>query len=203
MMNVSSTSTAASTSGRITEATLRLMAERGLGGVTMKAVAEAAGIARQTLYNHFPDVESIVGAAIEAHQAESIAALSAVLTAIQSPKARLEHLVRHAAAAAVHHQPVGALQHGLSPGARESLQRHDAEILAIIEDTLRRGRSTGDFRSSIDIYRDARLIKRILEGAAALSSADSDSVLDTVAVTTRTLLSAVTSGNAGASGAKR
>ena len=41
-------------------ATFELVAEEGLGSVTMTAIADRADVARQTLYNHFNDVEQIV-----------------------------------------------------------------------------------------------------------------------------------------------
>ena len=45
---------------RITAAALTLVAERGMSGVTMSAVAAEAGVARQTVYNHFSDVDAII-----------------------------------------------------------------------------------------------------------------------------------------------
>ncbi len=41
-----------------------LLAERGLGGVSMSLLAQRAGIARATLYNHFPDFERVLAALV-------------------------------------------------------------------------------------------------------------------------------------------
>jgi AcrR family transcriptional regulator len=182
---------AMTTADRIIEATLGLMVERGLSGVTMTAVAEAAGVARQTLYNHFSDVEGIVVAAIEAHQHESLAALRAVLATIDSPTARLEHLVRHVAAGAVHHHPVPAVHHGLSAAVRGSLLAYDRALLSIIADTLRAGLAAGELRPDVDAARDARLIQRMLDGVTELVSENPAAVGDVVATSTRTLLASV------------
>lgn len=176
---------------RIIEATLGLIAERGLGGITMTAVAHAAGIARATLYNHFHDVEAIVVAAIETHQDESLAALRAMLATIDSPTARLEHLVRHVAAGAIHHHHVPTVRYGLSAAVRESLLAHDRAFLSIIEDTLSTGLAAGAFRSDLDTARDAQLIHRMLDGVAELVSADPSAVGDVVATSTRTLFASV------------
>lgn len=46
----------------ILDATAALVAERGLTGVTMSAIAQAGGIGRATLYKYFPDVASILAA---------------------------------------------------------------------------------------------------------------------------------------------
>ena len=189
----------ASTPDRIIEATLRLMTERGLGGVTMKAIAETAGVARQTLYNHFGDVESIVAQAIEAHRIESLAALRGVLATIEYPLARLEHLVRHSAAGAVHHHPFVGIQHSLSASVQATLLRHDSEVLSIIEDALKAGIAGGDLRADVDVKRDAHLMKRMLDAVAELVSTNPEEVQDAVAAATRTLLASVTARGAGTS----
>lgn len=44
----------------ILDNTFALVAEHGLGSVTMTQIAEATGIGRATLYKYFPDVESIL-----------------------------------------------------------------------------------------------------------------------------------------------
>jgi AcrR family transcriptional regulator len=41
-------------------ATVELVAEQGLRGVTMSQIAERTGIGRATLYKYFPDVEAIL-----------------------------------------------------------------------------------------------------------------------------------------------
>jgi len=185
------------TRNRIVEAALGLMAERGFAGVTMKAVAETAGIARQTLYNHFPDVDSIVAEAIEAHQVENLQALRGVLATIESPVARLEHLVRQAAASAVHHHPAAGIQHGLSAEMQTTLDRHDAELLSIIEGTLQAGIESDEFRADLDVSRDAHLIRRMLDAVADLVATNHDELHATVTAATRTLLAAVAPSGAG------
>ncbi|MGD2044352.1 MAG: TetR/AcrR family transcriptional regulator, partial [Acidimicrobiia bacterium] len=44
----------------IQDAAVRLVGELGMPNVSMSAVAEKAGVSRQTLYNHYSDLESIV-----------------------------------------------------------------------------------------------------------------------------------------------
>src|ERR1700675_1986151 len=45
--------------GAIVEAAVRLFLERGFGAVSMDELAEAAGVARRTLYNQFTNKEEI------------------------------------------------------------------------------------------------------------------------------------------------
>ena len=68
-----------STDDRIIHAALTLIAHEGLGAVTMRSIAESAGISRQTLYNHYPDIDSIVAGALRRHNEESIQLLESSL----------------------------------------------------------------------------------------------------------------------------
>ena len=48
------------TIARIIDATVALVADKGLGATSMSQVAERSGIGRATLYSYFPDVEHIL-----------------------------------------------------------------------------------------------------------------------------------------------
>ena len=176
---------------RITHATLELIARHGFGRVTMSAVAGAAGVARQTLYNHYPDVNSIVGAAIERHSAESLQSLESVLAAIDSPAERLDHLVRHSAAVAQHLHGSLALRHGLSQHARSVIEPYSARLRAIIENILREGIAESLFRQDLNPQRDAALLQHLLEGMISLVVAEPDHLPAIVNTTTRTVRAAL------------
>ncbi|MFC0509277.1 TetR/AcrR family transcriptional regulator [Micromonospora costi] len=45
----------------------RLIAERGTGGLTVREIARAAGVADGVLYNHFADKEELLAYALHAH----------------------------------------------------------------------------------------------------------------------------------------
>lgn len=53
-----------STRGRILEATTELLAERGLGGTSTRAICEAAGITAPTLYHHFGTKDALFEAVV-------------------------------------------------------------------------------------------------------------------------------------------
>ena len=72
---------------RIMRATFELVAEEGLGSVTMTAIADRADVARQTLYNHFADVEQIVIAGIEEYNDVGFAHLTELLEATATTEA--------------------------------------------------------------------------------------------------------------------
>jgi AcrR family transcriptional regulator len=79
---------------RIAEAAFELISARGMAGVTMSAIAAGAGVARQTLYNHFADVEGIVLWAVDQYEAAGMEQLRQIVAATEGPAAQLEQLVR-------------------------------------------------------------------------------------------------------------
>ncbi len=174
---------------RIIHAALGLIVEHGIGGVTMSAVARQAGVARQTLYNHYPDIESIVYAAVDAHQRESLDQLSELIRTVDSPSGRLEHLVRHTAAVAAHSHP--NFKHGFSSKHQELLAQYDRGFRTLVEAALRDGVKTREFRADIDPRPDAVLLQRMIEGAGELVSNDPDNGAATVTTAVKTVLAAV------------
>ena len=179
----------ATANDRILHAAIELMAERGIAGITMSAVASAANVARQTLYNHYPDVESVVFAATNAHQRESIEHLTQVLSTIDSPSSRIEHLVRHAAALAAHGHP--SVRDGFSPQVAELLVAHDHEQRRLIATALRDGMARREFREDIDVERDSVLLQRMIEAVGELVAASPDETTAVVVTAVRSALGAV------------
>ena len=152
---------------RIIIAALGLIAERGMAGVTMSAVAGDAGVARQTLYNHFPDVESIVLAGTGEHAAEAWDQLQRVVAAAAGPRAKLEQVVRYTVAASGHGAHAGWLEAGLSVEAQEKLHGHTRKARQLIAEILSAGVAEGTFRADLDIEVAASLIQHLLGTAGA------------------------------------
>ena len=138
------------TDDRIIHATLTLISERGFGGVTMSLVADAAGVARQTLYNHYGDVDSIVAAAIDRHNRESIDLLDAALQVAESPADRIEQMVRHFVMVGTHAHHAIDLGSGLSPDVRATLDSYNEAVEGHIRSILEDGQAIGVFRSDLD-----------------------------------------------------
>ncbi len=178
-----------STQDRILVAALQLISEQGMAGLTMSAIATRADVARQTLYNHYPDIESVVYAATISHQQDSYAQLAAVLATIESPAARLEHLVRHTAALSSQGHPW--IKGGFSPRLSELIAQHDTAVRELVEDTLRLGRDQGGFRYDLDLDVDPLLIQRMIEACGELVATSPDDMAAIVAGAVRSVLAAV------------
>jgi AcrR family transcriptional regulator len=171
---------------RIAAATLELIAEQGLAGVGMSAVAERAGVARQTLYNHFPDIESIVTTVIEEHEEWGLAAISRLLEGQQGPASKLEQLIRHSVAMGAHRPELSSLENSLSARAQRELRAHRDRTEEIVKEVLAEGVAEGVFRSDLDLNLDASLIQALM-----MSAAGTDDVAGLAGAMVRFVLSAV------------
>jgi AcrR family transcriptional regulator len=61
------------THARILAVAYRLFYRRGYGRVSIDAVAEAAGVTKRTVYQHFESKDALVGALLDAQEAEALA----------------------------------------------------------------------------------------------------------------------------------
>lgn len=175
---------------RIMHATYELVAEAGLGSVTMTAIADRADVARQTLYNHFTDVEQIVIAGIEEYNTTGFTHLNELLAATESPEAKLDLLVRHSVAVANHRSLGFDLRTALSAEARAHLDRHMMSFRSSIELILAEGVADGSFDESIDPGVYAVLVEGLLLAAADLAT-EGDDPAGAASVTTAAVLNVV------------
>ena len=67
---------------RILQATLRLIGEQGIGAVTNRAVARAAGVSLGSLTYHFPSQEDLLREALQTFVDEEIARITAYVTSL-------------------------------------------------------------------------------------------------------------------------
>ena len=179
------------TDDRIVHATLTLISERGFGGVTMSLVAEAAGVARQTLYNHYGDVDSIVAGAIDRHNQESIDLLNAALGVAESPTDKIEQMVRHFVMVGTHAHDAIELGSGLSPHVRATLDSYNEAVEGHVRSILEDGQAIGDFRSDLVPEIDTILTRSLLDGIAELAASTPDQAARIATAGTRTVLAAL------------
>lgn len=159
---------------RIMRATFELVAEEGLGSVTMTAIADRADVARQTLYNHFTDVEQIVIAGIEESNTSGFAHLQELLEATEIAEAKLDLLVRHTVAATSHGHTVADIRNALSAEARAHLDQHMTSFRSLIASIIADGVADGSLDVSIDPAVYAVLVEALLLAAAEISAESDD-----------------------------
>jgi len=161
---------------RIIDATVALVAEKGLGNVTMTEIAERADVARQTLYNRYPDVEQVMIAAVEEYEQSGFAHLVGLVDATGSAEGKIDLLARHAVAAPDHGHGVTEVASALSPEGRARLDQHQVTFRRLIASIISFGIDEGVFDPSIDPERHAVLVQGVLLSASDLSAAEDDPV---------------------------
>ncbi|MEN8040068.1 MAG: TetR/AcrR family transcriptional regulator [Actinomycetota bacterium] len=179
------------TDDRIIHATLTLISEHGLGVVTMSQVADVAGVARQTLYNHYGDINGIAAAAIDRHNRESIDLLEAALQIAESPADKIEQMVRHFVMVGSHAQHAFDFGIGLSAEVRAVLDSYKEAIERHISDILGDGRHSGDFRPDLTLEIDTALTRALLDGLYGLAADTPDQASRIATTGTRTILAAL------------
>lgn len=64
---------------QLIDAALKVIVEQGYEGVSIEAIARAAGVTRPVIYDHFPNLGSLLGALIEREEHYALAQLAAVV----------------------------------------------------------------------------------------------------------------------------
>jgi len=77
------------TEERILTAALGLIGRRGVRGLGMREIAEAAGVSRGTLYRYFPSKDHVLTGAADYDERRFSLGLDAVLAAVQTPEERI------------------------------------------------------------------------------------------------------------------
>lgn len=176
---------------RIVDAAITLVGEHGIAGVTMVAVARAAGVARATLYNHYPDVPSILADAATTHNEHAIDGLRQALAVVSSPPQAIEQLVRYIASISRHGHTL-TTHHTFPPELHGTLAAFDTELDLQIEQILTDGIVTGDFRPGLDASTTAILFRHALVGVSELVAATPEDAAHIVDDAATTLLAAIT-----------
>ncbi|NOR62894.1 MAG: TetR family transcriptional regulator [Rhodobacteraceae bacterium] len=118
---------------RIVSAAMEVIQNEGLSRVNMSKLAEAAGMTRQTLYNHFPDVESIITATLQMHGEAMQKHLAETTDAAEGAIAKLLAFAAfHIEAAAFGHENI-SLEAGLSAKGRAHVADYERAAFSLLE----------------------------------------------------------------------
>jgi AcrR family transcriptional regulator len=130
----------AETVDRILDAAARLFDERGYRGTTTNHVAEAAGISVGSLYQYFPNKDSLLVALAERHLAETAEAFGARLAELAAREPTIDEVTRSLVALALERNDSSQL-HALlftdAPRTPELVAQFDALTAAIADDLAR------------------------------------------------------------------
>jgi TetR/AcrR family transcriptional regulator, regulator of autoinduction and epiphytic fitness len=134
----------------ILRAALAELGEAGYGAFTIESVAARAGVAKSTIYRHWPDKVSLIGDAFETAHEHAVPAVEG-LTARES----LQTLLGHVAGVVVDSlfsSCIPALIEGAErdPRLREFRHRYSAHRRQSLAALIARGVADGEFRAGVD-----------------------------------------------------
>ena len=148
----------------VLDATAELVFAQGVRGVTMAAVAEAAGIGRATLYKYFPDLDAILLAWHERHVAARLERLTTMVQAGDDPHEALRAVLQAYAFSERHAAELPEL-HGAGH-ASEARQ----QLLGFVRDLVSQGVAAGTLRDDVPAAELAAFCLHALAAARALRS---------------------------------
>ena len=132
---------------RLFGAMSRLMGERGFDAITLADIAQAAGVGRTAVYNHFADKESMLVGFIMHETGQYIAALEAEISDVDDPTEQLRAYVRAQCVLKrdYHLAPGPDLRSVLSRGTQQRVREHVVVVEAMLRRILAAGIESGDF----------------------------------------------------------
>ncbi|PFG41764.1 TetR family transcriptional regulator [Isoptericola jiangsuensis] len=142
-----------------------LMAERGFDTITLADIAQAAGVGRTAVYNHFSDKESLLLGFIT-HETEQYAlTLERSLAEVDEPIDQLRTYIRQQAqlTRVFHLAPGPDLRTVLSRSTLARLREHAVVVESILKRILHDGIETGAFPPQ-DIDPTVQLVNACLSG---------------------------------------
>lgn len=161
----------------IIRATLSLVEARGMVSVSLSDIAAEAGVSRQTVYNHFPDVAAVIEAALHMHGSAMVAHLEGLMAAVDTPREKMLAAARFMIDMADPGHAALPLEAGLSPEARARLDRHAEAIRDHVATVL--GPDVAPVR--------ADLVWSLIEAAAQSAARHPEAKADILAVLTAAL----------------
>ncbi len=182
----------ASPQERIIEAALTLIASEGMSQVSMAKIAQTAGVARQTLYNHYADIPAIITDVVHHHNTQAIAQLDQAMSVVDGPADAIRQLIRHVVAANAHAGHAPDVMGALPASAREALSSFDDAVERHLAAALEAGVASGEFRSDINVALDSVIIRHGIAGVVDVVAANPEAGPRVVADAVRTLLAGVT-----------
>jgi len=134
----------------IRQAALDELGDVGYGAFTIESVAARAGVAKSTIYRHWPDKLALIADAFETFHEQAVPDIQGI-----SPRERIQLLVHHVAQILVDSTfsaCIPALIEGAErdPRVREFHHRYSAARRQSLIDVIAEGVAAGDFLAGLD-----------------------------------------------------
>jgi AcrR family transcriptional regulator len=164
---------------QLLDAALSVIVEQGYGGVSIEAVARTAGVTRPVVYDHFPNLVTLLHALVEREERYSLEQLDHVVPpepGEADPVQTLAGGVRRFLDAVVSRPATWRLillpLDGTPAIVRDHVESNRARMLARIERLVRRSVEHGNLPSDLDVPLAARAIRDLGEEAGRMVLTD-------------------------------
>ena len=165
---------------QLLDATLGLIAAEGYAGVSMEAVARAAGVSKPVVYDLFPDRGALLQALLEREEARALATLATVTpeppaTGADPDDLLVDGVVAFLRAVAANPTPWGLILtpvEGTPRAAREHVERGRRAFAAQLEQLVSWGVKARGGPSGVDVELAAQAILALGEQSARLVIAE-------------------------------
>ncbi|TDE98979.1 TetR/AcrR family transcriptional regulator [Occultella glacieicola] len=143
----------------------QLMAEAGFDSVSLADIAARAGVGRTSVYNHFPDKESLLISFIEHETSHFVAELTAALAQVDDPHEQLRVYVREQISLkrVYHLAPGPDLRSVVSHETGMRLREHVIQVEVLLRRILEAGIADGSLPDQ-DVSAVVPLINSCLSG---------------------------------------
>lgn len=160
---------------QLIDAALEVILEHGYGGVSIEAIARAAGVTRPVVYDHFPDLARLLHALVEREerfsleQLEEVVPLRSIDPADLAPVEVLAGAVRRFLDAVLARPATWRLillpLEGTPAIVRDHVEVNRARIVKRIEALVQRSIDLGQLPRALDVELAARAIRDLAEDA--------------------------------------
>jgi AcrR family transcriptional regulator len=164
---------------QLIDAALSVILEQGYGGVSIEAIARAAGVTRPVIYDHFPNLGTLLGALVEREERYSREQLERVVPddpGDSDPVEVLAGSVRRFLDAVTARPATWRIillpLDGTPAIVREHVETHRAKILERIERLVHWAINRNELPSDLDVELTARAIRDLGEVAGRMVLTD-------------------------------
>jgi AcrR family transcriptional regulator len=164
---------------QLIDAALSVIVQQGYSGVSIEAIARAAGVTRPVIYDHFPNLGRLLHALIEREERVSLAQLEEVVPEDPGERDPIEVLagsVKRFLDAVVSRPATWRIillpLEGTPALVREHVERNRARILERFEQLVRWAVEQGNLPRDLDVELSARAIHDLGEQAGRMVLTD-------------------------------
>lgn len=154
-----------------------------MADVSMTAIADKAGVARQTVYNNFADVESAMLGYVLEELDRTAVLMRQALSALHDPDIRIRTFVTELIRRFAQQDFEVSIQAAMSPTAMAAIDDATGALRAMLAEIIGEGIETGQFSARMPAERMARLAFQMTVGCGhlAISGADVDELAEDAA----------------------